>query len=219
MTFGDLKARAGQQALNNFLADKSYVEGWTPSQADNVIFEALGTAPPGDLFNALRWFNHINSWSEAERKAFTGTRKPVESYGAAAPAAAGKKDDDDVDLFGSDDEDDEEKERIRQERMKAYAAKKSTKPVLVAKSMVKMDVKPWDDETDMAEMERQVKSIQMDGLVWGQFQLAPVAYGLKKLVISCVIEDDKVSTTDLEEKICAFEDLVQSVDVVVFNKL
>jgi len=52
-----------------------------------------------------------------------------------------------------------------------------------------------------------------------QVQLAPVAYGLKKLVASCVIEDDKVSTNDLEEKITAFEDLVQSVDIVSFNKL
>ena len=52
-----------------------------------------------------------------------------------------------------------------------------------------------------------------------QVQLAPVAYGLKKLVASCVIEDDKVSTNDLEDKILAFEDLVQSVDIVSFNKL
>jgi translation elongation factor EF-1beta len=49
--------------------------------------------------------------------------------------------------------------------------------------------------------------------------LAPVAYGVKKLVCNCVIEDDKVSTQDLEDKICAFEDYVQSVDIVNFNKL
>ena len=49
--------------------------------------------------------------------------------------------------------------------------------------------------------------------------LAPVAYGVKKLVATCVIEDDKVSTNDLEDQITAFEDLVQSVDIVSFNKL
>jgi hypothetical protein len=27
MGFGDLKAKAGQQALNDYLADKSYIEG------------------------------------------------------------------------------------------------------------------------------------------------------------------------------------------------
>lgn len=29
-------------------------------------------------------------------------------------------------------------------------------------------MKPWDDETDMAKLEECVRSIQMDGLVWGQ---------------------------------------------------
>lgn len=30
-----------------------------------------------------------------------------------------------------------------------------------------LDVKPWDDETDMKELEKQVRTIIMDGLVWG----------------------------------------------------
>ena len=56
-------------------------------------------------------------------------------------------------------------------------------------------------------------------LFFFKVQLAPVAYGLKKLVASCVIEDDKVSTETLEEKICEFEDYVQSVDIAAFNKI
>lgn len=61
--------------------------------------------------------------------------------------------------------------------------------------------------------------INFDLLLKILVQLAPVAYGLKKLVASCVIEDDKVSTSELEEKITSFEDYVQSVDIVSFNKL
>ena len=57
--------------------------------------------------------------------------------------------------------------KVREERLKAYEAKKSKKPVLIAKSSVLLDVKPWDDETDMKEMENQVRTIEMDGLVWG----------------------------------------------------
>jgi translation elongation factor EF-1beta len=34
-----------------------------------------------------------------------------------------------------------------------------------------------------------------------------------------VIEDAKVSTDALEEEITGFEDLVQSIDIVAFNKL
>jgi elongation factor 1-beta len=40
-----------------------------------------------------------------------------------------------------------------------------------------------------------------------------------KLQVGCVIEDDKVGTDDIFEKIEAWEDDVQSVDVVSFNKL
>lgn len=40
-------------------------------------------------------------------------------------------------------------------------------------------------------------------------KLVPVGYGIKKLVINCVVEDDKVSTDDLEEKIVEFEDYVR----------
>ena len=59
----------------------------------------------------------------------------------------------------------------------------------------------------------------MDGLVWGTSKFVPIGYGIKKLNITCVVEDDKVGTDDLTDQITAFEDLVQSVDVVAFNKL
>merc|ERR1719187_1508378 len=68
-------------------------------------------------------------------------------------------DDDDIDLFGSDEEEDAEAERLKQERVDAYAAKKAKKPVLIAKSSILLDVKPWDDETDMAELEKCVRSV------------------------------------------------------------
>lgn len=44
----------------------------------------------------------------------------------------------------------------------------SLEPSVIAKSSLLLDVKPWDDETDMAKLEECVRSIQMDGLVWGQ---------------------------------------------------
>ncbi|XP_061588509.1 eukaryotic translation elongation factor 1 delta a (guanine nucleotide exchange protein) isoform X2 [Cololabis saira] len=127
-------------------------------------------------------------------------------------------DDDDIDLFGSDEED-EEAERLKQERLEAYAAKKAKKPAIIAKSSIILDVKPWDDETDMAELEKCVRTVQMDGLLWGASKLVPVGYGIKKLQINCVVEDDKVGTDILEEEITKFEDYIQSVDVAAFNKI
>ena len=57
-------------------------------------------------------------------------------------------------------------------------------------------------------MEKNVRSIKTDGLVWGQAKLVPVGYGIKKLQIACVVEDDKVGTDFLEEEITKFEDFV-----------
>lgn len=83
----------------------------------------------------------------------------------------------------------------------------------------------------MAEVEHLVRGVTKDGLLWGacEFQryahtcavyarisfppakLVPVAYGVMKLQISCVIEDEKVGTDFLEESITAFEDYVSVV--------
>ena len=43
----------------------------------------------------------------------------------------------------------------------------------------------------MKAMEQNVRSIEMDGLKWGASKLVPLAYGIKKLQIVCVVEDDK----------------------------
>uniref|UniRef100_A0A3Q0T583 Eukaryotic translation elongation factor 1 beta 2 n=1 Tax=Amphilophus citrinellus TaxID=61819 RepID=A0A3Q0T583_AMPCI len=184
MGFGDLKSASGLKVLNDFLSDRSYIEG------------------------------------------LPGVKKPLGQYGPPGVAdttsgstTAKDEDDDDIDLFGSDEEEDSEATRLKEERLAAYAAKKAKKPAIIAKSSILLDVKPWDDETDMAKLEECVRSIQMDGLVWGQSKLVPVGYGIKKLQINCVVEDDKVGTDILEEKITAFEDFVQSMDVAAFNKI
>ncbi|TNM88155.1 hypothetical protein fugu_006376 [Takifugu bimaculatus] len=136
----------------------------------------------------------------------------------SAPAKKQEEDDDDdFDPFGSDD--DEEAEKIKEQRLKEYAEKKAKKPTIIAKSSILLDVKPWDDETDMAKLEECVRSVQTDGLLWGTSKLVPVGYGIKKLQIACVVEDDKVGTDLLEEEITKFEDYVQSVDVAAFNKI
>ncbi len=194
---------------------------YTPSKADLSVFEAIGKAPAGSVAHVQRWYRHIASFSAQERSAWGGQALPQVAGGkpTTAPAAAAA-DDDDVDLFGSEDEEETaEAERIKAERVAAYTAKKSKKPALIAKSSVLLDVKPWDDETDMSIMEKNVRSIEMDGLLWGASKLVPVGYGIKKLQIMCVIEDEKVSIDLLSEQIEGFEDVVQSVDVAAFNKI
>ncbi|XP_067667092.1 elongation factor 1-delta-like isoform X4 [Haliotis asinina] len=156
-----------------------------------------------------------------------GSGAPAASAAAAPaatkpskPAADDDDDDDDFDMFGSDDEEEAaERERLQAERVAAYKAKKASKPALVAKSNIILEVKPWDDETNMKELEQKVREVSTDGLKWGSSKLVPVGYGINKLQIMCVVEDDKVGTDFLEEAITAYEDYVQSVDVVAFNKI
>lgn len=190
---------------------------FVPTKADVSVFQALGKAPAATYPHILRWYKHIASFEAKERSTWGG--QALAQVAGAKPTTAAAADDDDVDLFGSDEEEDEEANKIREERLAAYAAKKSKKPVLIAKSSVLLDVKPWDDETDMKEMENHVRTIEMDGLLWGVSKLVPVGYGINKLQIICVIEDDKVSIDLLTEKIQDFEDFVQSVDIAAFNKI
>jgi len=151
--------------------------------------------------------------------------KPAAAAAAPAPAKAAAPaddDDDDVDLFGSDEEEEEEDAaaaKIREERLAAYAAKKATKKAVIAKTSVCLDIKPWDDETDMNEMLKQVKTIEKDGLIWGASKLVPVGYGINKLRIVMVVEDEKVSIDEVQEQIAEFEDFVQSVDVESMQKI
>merc|ERR1712018_511008 len=218
--FGDLSKDAGVKALDAHLAENSYVEGYVPSQADAAVFDALkGKSPDRATYpHAERWFLHIKSFVAAARKQFPKSNKPADSY--VGGGAAADDDDDDVDLFGSDDEEGSaEAAKIREERLKAYAEKKSKKPALIAKTSVLLDVKPWDDETDMTALTSSVKSIEMDGLNWGATKLVPVGYGIQKLTIMCTVVDDKVSIEELQEKIEAFEDFVQSCDVAAMNKI
>jgi translation elongation factor EF-1beta len=99
-----------------------------------------------------------------------------------------------------------------------YAAKKSKKPGPIAKSSVILDVKPWDDTTDLKEMENLVRSIEQDGLLWGAAKLVPVGYGINKLQIVSTIEDAKVSVDDIIERIQDdFQDHVSPMCVWILN--
>ena len=107
----------------------------------------------------------------------------------------------------------------REKRLADYKQKKAGKPKPAAKSIVTLDVKPWDDETDMQELTKNVLAIEKDGLVWGGHKLVAVGFGIKKLQLNLVVEDEKVSLEDLQAQIEEDEDHVQSTDVVAMSKL
>ncbi|KAE9416456.1 hypothetical protein Angca_003578 [Angiostrongylus cantonensis] len=202
--------------------------------AKDIVMKALTEASPshGTVFDDSlhQEIKTLRKENEEIRKELEELRDAIEKFTRkqVIPAKEGHIDDsamkensgdEDFDLFGSDDED-PEKAKIVEERLKAYHEKKSKKPGPIAKSSVILDVKPWDDDTNLKEMENLVRGIEMDGLVWGGSKFIPVGYGIKKLQIISVIEDDKVSVDDLVEKITGeFESHVQSVDIAAFNKI
>ncbi|KAI5962840.1 EFB1 [Candida margitis] len=210
MSYTDFKTLETIKSLNDFLKDKSYFDdGAEATQADVSVYKAFQQEYP----HFARWFNHIASFTEEFDSLPAGK--------APAASAAAAEDDDDVDLFGSDDEEvDEEAEKLKQQRLAEYAAKKAAKgPKPAAKSIVTLDVKPWDDETDLDELLANLKKIQMEGLTWGAHQWIPVGFGIKKLQINLVIEDALVSLDDLQASVEEDEDHVQSTDVAAMQKL
>ena len=107
---------------------------------------------------------------------------------------------------------------MKKKAEEAKAKKKKAAPI--AKSLIVWDVKPWGEETDLEALANKILGIEMDGLMWKtQWKKEPVAYGVFKIQIGATVEDDKVSTDLIQERMEAFEDDVQSVDIVAFNKL
>ncbi|KAL2113867.1 hypothetical protein VUR80DRAFT_1992 [Thermomyces stellatus] len=225
MGFTDLLSDAGLSMLNSWVTDRSYIVGDSPSQADVAVYKAVQSSPDAEKYpHAARWYKHIASYETDFANLPGDASKPYTSYGpetseVTVNPAENPEAEEDVDLFGSDDEEDEEAARVREERLAEYRKKKENKPKVVAKSVVTMEIKPWDDETDMKALEEAVRAIEKDGLVWGASKLVPIGFGINKLQINIVVEDEKISVSDLEEEIQALEDYVQSTDVAAMQKL
>ena len=220
-TFSDLHTDSGLKALDEYLSGRTFISGDEISRDDVKVYAAVLKKPGDGFANVGRWYDSVASVLAAR---FPGEAVGVRvSAGAAAPAPSAEavkdapnEDDDDLDLFG--DETEEEKKAAEERE----ASKPPSKKKESGKSSVLMDVKPWDDETDMKKLEEAVRSIQMPGLLWGASKLVPVGYGIKKLQIMLTIVDDLVSVDSLIEEHLTVEpcnEHIQSCDIVAFNKI
>mmetsp|Transcript_103674 Transcript_103674/g.223758 ORF Transcript_103674/g.223758 Transcript_103674/m.223758 type:complete len:190 (+) Transcript_103674:25-594(+) len=161
---------------------------------------------------------------------------------AAAPAAAKKAvvaDDDFDDMFGDDADVNEDGEtaaevaankaraermatakRLKEEKDAKEGKIKKDKPKAVEKSLVVLEVKPWEADTDLVMVWNEIKKYEQEGLTWGvSYKLEPVAYGIMKLVMTCTIVDSQVLMEDITDAIEKLEDWVQSVNVASMNKI
>ncbi|KAL5192158.1 Elongation factor 1-delta [Glycine soja] len=210
VTLYDLSSASGLKKLDEYLLPRSYITGYQATKDDLTVYAALPTAPSDEYGNVSRWYKHIDALLRISGVSGEGSGVIVEGSLVAEPAAVAEDDDDDdVDLFG---EETEEEKKAAEER--AAAVKASAKKKESGKSSVLLDVKPWDDETDMKKLEESVRSVQMEGLLWAK--LVPVGYGIKKLQIMLTIVDDLVSVDTLIEEHLTVEPIneyVQSCDI------
>ncbi|KAL3674987.1 hypothetical protein R1sor_024935 [Riccia sorocarpa] len=236
--FENLSSDAGLKKLDEYLLTRSYITGYQASRDDLSVYLALEKAPTSKHVNASRWYSHITALlgssfpGKAAGVKVAGSAIPAATREFVAPAAAPStpeapaeeaaaapeaEDDDDLDLFGEETEEEKAASAERDAQKKASGKKKES-----GKSSVLLDVKPWDDETDMKKLEEAVRSVQQEGLFWGASKLVPVGYGIKKLQIMMTIEDDLVSPDNLVEDYLTAEprnEFIQSCDIVAFNKI
>lgn len=223
----NVNSEAGLQKLNDYLLTRSYITGYQASKDDMAVFTALSSAPPSSYVNVTRWYDHISALLRSSGVTAEGEGVKVESSACSMastprvadqkPSTADEDDDDDVDLFGEETEEERAAAEARVAAVKASGKKKES-----GKSSVLLDVKPWDDETDMQKLEEAVRSVKMEGLLWGASKLVPVGYGIKKMQIMMTIVDDLVSVDSLiEDHLCTepANEYIQSCDIVAFNKI
>ena len=229
--------RKALNGLDGFLKTRTYLVGERLTLADVVVATTLlpgfKTVLDGKLRkpfkNLVRWFktvvnNPVVASVVGEVLLVDESTPCNASQVQHAPQAAEEKkaegDDDEFDCFGDDDPEDEARQaEIQRIADEAKKAKEEKGKVLVEKSVVVLDVKPWDSETDLKALEEKIRTITLEGLEWKGAELKPIAFGVSKLVIMCHIVDKLVSVDDLQEKIQEYEDEVQSTDVAAFSKL
>ena len=203
------------EQAEEFLAKQPFLSGQAlPGAADAKLFAETKEAPCRRKTPFLfAWWWGLSAIPAETRESWAAPAEKKEGEPAEKkeePAKTAKTEEDD--LFGDDGDAQPAKPVERRE--------KKVKAPVVHKSRVIFDVKGYEVEQDFKALGEKIKQeVNMEGLVWqNTFEVLPLAYGMNKLRMTMIIEDAKVSADDVFEKICSWEDEVQSCDTVEFNK-
>ena len=219
--------------LEKKLANNLFVKGAQPSHEDAEAFEKFITAkcvPDQDKFPSVwAWYSLMVLFEDEVIKSWKASAKPEQGK-KGGKGKGGKKEEkkpekkeekkeeeDDMDLFG---EETEEDKKVKEEMKKKNKGKKDGKKKEVDKSHVILEVKGWEAEQDLEALAKKIIStIKKDGLSWNTgYKFEEVAFGVKKLVIAFLAEDEKCSVQDIVDELESWENDIQSVEVVSFNK-
>ena len=225
--------------LEKKLANNLFVKGAQPSHGDAEAFEKFITAkcvPDQDKFPSVwAWYSLMVLFEDEVIKSWKPSGKPEQHKKGEKGEKGGKKDkkgkkekekeekkeekgdDDDLDLFG---EETEEDKKAKEEMKNKNKDKKKGKKKEVDKSHVILEVKGWEADQDLESLAKKIIStIKKDGLSWNTgYKLEEVAFGVKKLIIAFLAEDEKCSVQEIVDELESWENDIQSVEVVSFNK-
>ena len=105
-------------------------------------------------------------------------------------------------------------------RLKKEAEERTIKKEAKQRTLVAIEIKPWDVEQDLMKLWKKITStVEQDGLKWAeQCNLVDVAFGIKKIQTTFTMGAAN-SSDDVQEAIEALEDEVQSVEILGMNVL
>lgn len=269
LNFDSLKSENGLKQLDAYLASRVYVFGLEPTTQDTTLVGLIGEAPKSGFNNVTRYFNHIQTFNAAARGKFPTIEGLSVSDAPVVAAKAEAKDDDSSSdeglggLLDSDADSDSEEIDLAAIKAKAAAAAAAAKNKGKGKrrrpperSEIIMDVKPFDDQTDLESLAKKIKNTHLEDLrdkeypgpnedgdtwafleeeaqkvderitlatahKWGEnHHLEEMAYGIKKLRLQCVVQNELVGSDLLVSLITeTWPDEVQSVDIAAFQKM
>ena len=222
--------------LEKKLANNLFIKGAHPTHEDATNFAKFVEAkcvPDQDKYPSVwAWYSLMVLFEDEVIKSWKPAEKPQEKKGGKGKDHGKKgkkgeekkeeekkeeKGEDDLDLFGDDNEDDI---KAKEEMKKKNKEKKKEKKKPVDKSHVILEIKGWEEGQDLDALAKKIIStIKKDGLQWNTgYKLEEVAFGIKKLVIAFLAEDDKCSVQEITDELESWENDIQSVEVVSFNK-
>lgn len=210
------------------LADNLFLDGHNPGKLDAEVLELCTKnkfVPDQEKNpNFWAWYSTAILFEDAVVKTWG------EEHGKGGKHKGGKqkeekkeeKADDDFDPFAEETEDDKKAlEEMKKKNKEGKDGKKKKKEKGPEKSCVLIDIKGFESDQDLNSLAKKImKEIKMEGLLWNkEYKLEEVAFGIKKIVMGLVVEDERCSVDEVIEKIQEYEDEVQSVEITSFNKI
>lgn len=203
------------------LKDNLFINGNNPGKVDAETLELFKKEKyiPDQTKNPNLWAWYslvvlfegevVKSWKEEKGK--KGGKKEQKEK---------KKEEkeDDFDPFAEETE--EEKAALEGKKGKKEDKKKK-KQKEVDKSLIMLEVKGYESDQDLDALAKKIiNEVKRDGLLWKtEYKFQEIAFGIKKIIMACVVEDEKVSIDEVVEEIEGFKDEVQSVEITAFNKV